>query len=523
MKFPGWAKKDDAWKKLEVYDRCLEGKQYDDLRYGFYQETNQIGEYIPIFERRPSARFNIARWVSGCVARKLFAGRHRPILKHKNEKVRAALQAIRLQCGLDKHMRTMVVWGSVGAAALSFKIVQSKNIFGEEVSHVVLVPYKAKECFPRFNELGDLARLRVAYVVEGSVYIAQGVRLTATGKKINPTSRCWYIKDIDTESETIYEPLMETEWNPYLETDLKPRDFGDGDENPFNHNLGFVPAQWFCNTENARLPYGSCWWEPALDNSVDHDYTLSSIGMGVRYSACPQLVIKGNLANYDDDGSGSVVRGATRYMQLAADTKDGDFETSNSDVKLLEMNGSGIRVGIESYIRIIKKDALEQICADRIDTDKVTTAMSGKGMEILNDAWFDLIASERTTFGDEGLHKLTKKIGVACVIKKHALFEGIEAKEMDGLDYHWPASNELGPNEFGQLAAGVKNFKEAEFEDMELIETYVRQQIDAVDESANAVPPLVGDRSERDKREPDNGESNKLGADATIPGGVVNL
>lgn len=444
--FPSWAKQDERYKRLEELDRYLDGEIYDDLDHVFYDEETSTGEYIKIKRRRPAVRFNLYAAVADQIARECFAGFNAPVLKHPKENVRKFFDAIKEETEILPHMIEITNWATVGSAVATFKVVATED--GK--AKAVMKPRKSKECTPFFNDLDELDKLRVHYVVSGSELLTQGVSVDFKDKPLKPTSSYWFIRDYGAKEEVTYYPIPESQWKPMdvMSDRLIPL---------LAHptNLSFVPAHWFKRRTGKIRPYdGRCVWEQAIPNVVEFDYSMSQMGAGVRYNACPQVVIKGNLANKRDDGA--MIGGPARYLQFQADRKTDDgLQETGANAHLLEATGAGMQVGIEHYGRLLREIAILVICASRKDPNKITTAMSAKGMEVLDKEYHNLIQEFRTVCGDNGYLKLLKKIGAACILAKHPLAKGITLEDIDALTLKWPPINPVGAQEFLYLCQGI--------------------------------------------------------------------
>ncbi|MBY0548709.1 MAG: hypothetical protein K2W95_15675 [Candidatus Obscuribacterales bacterium] len=478
--YPQWAKADERYRRLDMHDRFLDGSFYDHLPNTFWEEVDHMGRYIPIADRAPSIRFNIPAMLSEQVARKLFAGRHAPSIVHDDSEIVKRVQALAEECQLDQFMMQATTWGSVGSSAITFKVLKE----GEKTKLVASV-WQAKVCRPRFDKFGELSQLRVNYPVEGVFFIENGKKYDVNKELIKEDQQYWFVRDFTTEREVTYVPIKvggKDPWNP-LKVE-SPKLVEDPDET-VSHGLGFVPGHWFINLSLGTYPDGACKWTRALPTMIDMDYRLSQLGMGVGYNSSPQIVIKGKLMNMEDSSGGTIVRGPTRYLQLAPDLKDSDgFGETGNDVKLLEMSGTGIDVGLK-YLEACKKVVLAQLSASQKDPNKVTTAMSGKGMELLDEEYIDQVHEFRTSYCSNGLLKVLKKIALTCNAAGHPLAKKIDAGNSDGLTLGYPHMHDIGPSEFAQLIQGLSLAIESQIMDVLQARDLLRAQVDLPVISAN--------------------------------------
>ena len=473
LNLPNWAT--GAFKKQMILDMLLEGEIYDHLQYDFTQETRENDEYIPILERRPSYRFNLYKMVSLQLARKLFGGRHNPRIEHDDQKVADSIKALCEEADLESIMMQAAAWGSVGAVAVTFKYIDA----GKNNPKLVAETHKARYCVPVFDAFKELKILRINYLTEGTHFLHRGQKQDIKGDEIDEKKQYWYICDHTINEEIIYTPILSADWNPTLfySDKLKPEIVNE-------HKLGFVQAQWFINLSGGDFPYGACTWEPAVDNIIMLDYTMSQLGAGVWYNSAPQVMIRGEPANYEYKDGKVIIRGPSRVIQLPVKDKQEDMEKGEGDAKLLEMTGQGTEVGMR-YCEHLKKDALEQISASRKDPEKMTTAMSGKGMEVLEQEYTDLGQELRTQYGSRGYLKLIKKMAAAGKKVKHKLLENVSEKQADGIRLRWPAFHGLSAQEFQAIITGLADGVEKLIITADEGKAYLEAQADMPFTSAN--------------------------------------
>ena len=459
IQFPSWAKTDARYKRLDELDRYLDGEIYDHFDYVFYDEEVD-GRYIKIKRRRPAVQFNLYAAVADQVARDLFAGFNAPVIQHPKENVRLFYDAIKEETEILSHMIELTNWATTGSSVATFKIVPFAASGGMKAK-AVLTTRRSKDCTPFFNELGELGTLRIHYVTSGSELLAQNIGFTWDGKPVKFDRSYWFVRDYGSDAEITYYPILETQWKPM---DVRSERLVPIESFGLPTELGFVPAHWFKRRTGKVRPYdGRCLWESAIPNMIEFDYSMSMMGMGIRYNASPQIVIKGALQNADEDGH--FIGGPSRYLHFNPDHKDpedGMSETGNG-AELLEASGSGMKVGLEFYGPLLREIATIIICASRKDPNKLTTAMSAKGMEVLDKEYNNLIQEFRTVCGDNGYLKLLKKIGAACVICKHplAVAAGITLEDLDGVALKWPPINPVGAQEFLYLCQGAAMLAQA--------------------------------------------------------------
>lgn len=457
IKYPQWVKDCPRYKRLDTYDRLLDGTFYDHLVYAFYDEM-ESGRIIKLDARRPSAQFRLPRMVARWSSRKLFAGRHRPKLRLKDAKAPKpvagktkpkpktspslkALNTLLRRSFFWQKMGDAVLRGSVGSVAITFRVEDEGN-----KARLALSVWQAKFCQPSFDEFGALAQLRVAYTTSGAALKAAKFVNDNDGKPIEDTSGYWFIRDFLPNEEKTYIPVPKDQWNPEngFVADHNRKVLAEFDIKHVQHGLGFVPGHWFVNMTGGTGADGECTWVDAIPNSIELDYTLSQLGRGTRYNAAPQLVVVGTLLNDDGD----TTRGPMTVLQVSSGYKQDDGDTVGAgDAKLLEMTGTGIKAGLE-LIDKLRNFALEQIAAQRKDPDKMKAPMSGRAMEYLDEESDDLIMELRSQYGEDGALPLVRKIALATKV--------MDETEAGALILQWPRLFQPTPDELFALVQSLQ-------------------------------------------------------------------
>jgi hypothetical protein len=444
--WPGWARTNPRYMRLTELDLFLEGKAYDHLPYSFNKEEKENGDMISIYDRRPSVTYNIPGMVARITSRKLFAGRHAPTLYHKNPKFLEKIKRLVKEAKLGALMPFIVRAGSVGSACLTFKVVGK-----EAKARLKCEVWAARWCQPTFDLFGDLHKLRIAYPAPGAQFIESGYLFDNKDKKIDITQRYWRVFDLDRMTEVNYQPMLENTFNPVdpgtwdqLVEDKKYR---------IEHNLGIVQAYWFQNLAGGVGYDGACTWEDAIQLTITSDYELSQLNRGVNYNAAPQIVTIGKMLKFAGDAGTS--RSPAIILPFAAPQREMDGSTiGGGDAKLLEMQGDGIKVGLE-LAKCLRKLALEQIGAGRKDPDEVNGIITGKAMELLDEDFIDLTSELKTAYGENGYIEVVKLQATVAIAAKHPIMAGEDPKEVDGLSLVWPRIYDPTPQEVMQLVQGM--------------------------------------------------------------------
>lgn len=444
---PLWVEAESRVRYLDLYDKLLDGKFYDHLTTAFYDEAKNAGRVVKIAERRPSAQYHLPRMVARWCARKLFAGRHCPKLRHSSPDIAKECTKILNKAKFLSCMGEATMLGSVGSVAMTFRVIKES---GRE-PQVSFKIWRAKFCEPCFDDMGELSSLRVAYLTTGIAFINLGWPLS---DDFDVRNEYWFIRDWDNEREVTYQPVKKNDWNPVqgflTQYDKKNRpmpkaELKEWDDLVFNHGLGFVPGHWFVNLAGGCAPDGACTFEDAIPNSIEIDFTLSQMGRGVRYNSAPQLVIQGNLMNVEPGEDAE--RSVSTVLQVQASTKSEDGDAyGEGKAYLLEMSGAGIDAGLK-MIDGLKKYALEQIAASRKDPDRMKAPLSGRAMEYLDEDSNDLIMDLRTQYGEQGALPLAKKACLACGV--------LGDNSVGSLILEWPRLYQPTPDEIFALVQAL--------------------------------------------------------------------
>lgn len=402
-----WAPDGSRYRELDVRDRLLDGTFYDHLMYSFYQEMDGNNP-VSITDRRPSSQFRLPRMVARWSARKLFSGRHVPRVKHSDPKQREKIEALIVMTGLYRTMMEIVLRGSVGSVAATFRIETTPQDNTTENVNASVRVWKAKYCWPTFDTMGELAALRVCYITSPTALKALNIPKMDV---LEPNRQYWFVRDFLTDKEITYQPVLDCDWDPVRGwSDSAPKKSFEPWEQ-IDHKLGFVPGHWFKNLTGGTDPDGVATWEDAIPDTIELDYLQSQISRGTRYNCAPQPVIKGKLLNSPND----FARGPATAIFLDGDRKGEDGMTlTGGDAFLLEMDGKGTEAGLK-VVDKLHDHALEQISAARKDPQRMKGPLSGRGMEFLDEDSHDLVMELRTSYGDEGMLPLLRKLVVAAL------------------------------------------------------------------------------------------------------------
>jgi hypothetical protein len=437
--YPSWA--DERYKRLAFLDAILAGDLFKTLKGSFFDDTTNIstGRKAKLTDRRPSARFNLARMVGRQTARKLFSGRHAPRFMHpKNEKLALAAEALMREGFLKTRILQAVTWGSVGSVAIQFCVRDG----GEGIPRIVFNVYRARMCYPTLDSLGELKSLRLWYVI--SPQDASALSTTDfLGAKIKDDSTYWFVRDFLPGREVTYVPVEVGSEKDGVDLDsiIQTMALTPIKELDYLFDPKIVCAHWFVNLAGGEFPDGASTWEDAIPGMIEIAFTLSQLGRGVRYNATPQLVTIGQPKKTGGPyapGQPRISRDAAQTIELSAESEEpGGKKEGRGDAKLLEMKGMAVKAGLE-YCERIRKYSLEQIGASRKDPDRLHFPQSGKAMELLDEDFFDLVGELRTCYGDYGVIPLMKKAIMLAASAGHPLLKGVSLGDLDELTLKWP-------------------------------------------------------------------------------------
>jgi hypothetical protein len=431
-KMPDWAK-GTPYERLLILHKVIDGDLYSILDQPFTREKN-ADKYISIFERRPSAQYNLPRTTALKIMRKMFAGRQRPSWRSDDESVVTKADLLAREGLFHLQMQRAAFLGTVGASAMSFSFLKD----GDQQIRVIFNTHPAHECLPAFDSLAELVSLRINRCVSGAQLMDMGYT-NAVGEKIEPKNCYWYLCEFTKQEYVQYVPIPEKDYSPtnketwnklHIDTKRTTR-----------HGLGFVPAHWMCDMSLGELPWGGCFFEKAMDMSMLIDYTISQEGRGLHYGAAPQLQIKGQLKNQSVTSDGGVLTGAANVLHFDADKKDAAGNSiGGGEAKMIEASGAAFGETRE-YIEMLRKFWLEQVQSSRKDPDRMRTAgMSGDAMENMDEDLVDLMNALADTFAEQGMLVIMKKALRAARKLKHPAGEGLTENMIGGLTLqHAPA------------------------------------------------------------------------------------
>ena len=95
--------------------------------YHFHQERSEIGEYIPLRQRRPSVRYPLSRIVVEDSVSLLFSEGHFPTIDSTDGRVRQIFANIVKEIHLNMTMTDAAMKGAVGSVALLMRVLKGRS------------------------------------------------------------------------------------------------------------------------------------------------------------------------------------------------------------------------------------------------------------------------------------------------------------------------------------------------------------------------------------------------------------
>jgi hypothetical protein len=365
----------DRVRRLDILNRVLDGTIYDVLPYHFHEERGPGGEYIPLRQRRPSVRYPLCRIVVEDSVSLLFSEGHFPTIDSSDALIRNVFAGIVKETRLNFTMTETAMKGAVGSVALLLRVLQGR-IFVDVLDTMYLTP----TWDPQAPD--TLARVDERYKVSGANLIANGYDID------DPGAHYWFARSWDSSSETWFEPVPVGAPSPASVDTART----------VSHKLGTVPIVWIKNLPGLSVTGdpcdGACTFTAAMHTQVEIDYQLSQVGRGLKYSSDPTLLLKDPALS-----DGDMVKGAGNALVVS----------EKGDARLLEIGGTASGAVIE-YVRTLRELALESIHGNRASPERITSAQSGRALELLNQGLIWLADNMRTSYGEAGLLQLARMI-----------------------------------------------------------------------------------------------------------------
>lgn len=396
---------------LTALQRVLAGSQYDQIIYDFSQERTDIGEYIPLRNRRPSVRTNLCRIVVDDAVSLLFGDTHFPLIAAEKDEVATQLTTIIRECCLEQIMIKVATEGSVGSSAVLLEVVEAKPKFT-----VLNTAYLT----PVFAEDGCLVTVTEQRVLKGHELRDMGYAITEQDLPV------WFVwrRVWDDTDTTMYVPQTVADYK-----DNKPMQ--KDEPRSRHHAFGFVPILWAANFGAAPGDTeGECTFLRAIDTVIEMDYLLSQNGRGLYYSCDPTLVLTDGGAGDDPLGAGGGHEGGSANVLCLP---------PNGDAKLLEINGKASGA-LNNHYRELRALVLEIMHGNRAHSDKIASAQSGRAMEMMSQSLVWLSDRMRQCYGPTLMALLRMLCSLSDIVEGGICVNNIRYESLDctGMVLRWP-------------------------------------------------------------------------------------
>ena len=390
---------------LDIFNRVLNGRIYDVLPYQFHDERGAAGEYIPLRKRRPNVRYPLCKIVVEDGVSLLFSEGHFPSIDCSNRDAQDILSKICKEAKINLVMIDAALRGSVGSVAILMRILKGR-VFLDVKDSLYLEPVWDVE------SPDVLSSVTERYKVSGTVLIGNGYAVDDT------SAEYWFCRLWDKESEVWFRPVV-------VGSPVEPV---VDQSRTVHHGLGFVPIIWIKNLPgmpaSSSTVDGACTFRAAIEAQIEIDYQLSQAGRGLKYSSDPTLLLKEPAMM-----SGDLLKGAGNALVVG----------EKGDARLLEIGGTA-SAAVLDYVRTLREFALEAVHGNRSSPDRLTTAQSGKALELMNQGLLWLADNLRISYGEVGLLSLMQMIVTASHIYRLKVM-GDEVLPIDPggpLSLKWP-------------------------------------------------------------------------------------
>lgn len=459
--------------RLEMLQRVLDGKLYDNLPHDFHEEKAPNGEYVELRKRRPSVRYRLCGLVVDDSVSLLFSEAHFPAIESKTPETREQLEKLVKETKLNERMIHAATRGSVGSVVLFLRVLKDRP-FIDVLETTFLTPVWRKDA------PDTLAKVVERYKAKGSELVEAGYEVADE----DLSATFWFRREWDDAAENWFVPQKivpgEKLAAPAIDTGRTVK-----------HGLGFVPMIWVKNLPGGDDVDGNPTFpDEAIDTSIEIDYLLSQGSRGLKYSSDPTLLIKEPAFAEQ----GAVVRSASNALVVSAD----------GDAKLLEINGTAAAAIVE-YARAMRELALESMHGNRANADKLSAAQSGRAMELMNQALIWLADRLRISYGEGALLELLGMIVLASEKRSLKFKDGTDVGKLagDGLALRWPRWYQPTASDQQETASTLSTLVDSSIISLETATKVVAADYDVEDvgaERAQADKELAARNAEAQKQ-----------------------
>jgi hypothetical protein len=401
---------------LAFYDRILFNRTYEDLKKEFHEQGNGK-EYVPLHKRAPCIKNNICKLVVDDSTSLLFSESHFPKITCSCPKARVILEKVMKEMGFNELFLDCAFKGSIGSVALLVGVLPHHDLEGCELFIKVL---KTIFLTPEYenDKCKHLKRIIELYKTDGFSLKKSGYMLDE--KFQDKGDVYWFRRVWDRTDESYFVPIRQDHLSGKLWiSEDKQLDISDvhnestwtiDKERSVTHDLGFVPIIWIQNLPGGDNNIdGQCTFSEGIDNMICKDYLLSQGDRGLKYSAEPVLTIQSDEIMDAGDGSSGTLGGTASPPQVNKSRSNVLLLPQDAQAKLLEITGNGLTT-LMDFAKMERESSLEVMHGNRMETQKLSVAQSGKAMEMMNQALVWLADKLRVTYGEGALRKLLRLI-----------------------------------------------------------------------------------------------------------------
>jgi hypothetical protein len=452
----------DRYKRLDAYERLLNGSIYEHLAYPFEKEKSggagAGGKYIPILERRPSVKYGLAKIVVDQHAAMTFGEAHFPHVRciqpmqetqsEAQKSTEAACAALIRVMNLPAVMQSALRKGSVGSSALIAKILDDGT---PQVDVVCGKNAKPQLNSGNYTKLDALDRI---WSLTGEVLNDFGYNISSENRKKD----YWLRTYIDKTTWTWFLPLLDEDYRNLGQKDTFGRAIKwqkDKERSgPHGFEGKYAPTIWMRNLMIGDDAIdGHCTFAEIADACIAIDYLLSQGTRGLRYSMDPLLVIKSG-----EMGAASLdlARASTGTGDISKTSGILPLQGEDADAKLLEITGKGFDASRE-FVKQLREFCMETSGGLKSDNETSEAGQSGRAIELHYQIVIFFIERLRVCYGDNGLLPLLKILLPALQKGDIDLQDGADWSQIDlktPLSLVWPNwRKSVGSDLFAEVQA----------------------------------------------------------------------
>lgn len=406
------------YRDLDAFDRLLDGTVYGDgihpggLKYPFHIEEQQNGDYIPLIERRPAMRYNLAKIVADETASLTYGEGHGPHVKvyepfpedndsddsssgpaenTQHQRLEQVVKYLRHVTKLDAVMFEGMEKGSSGSVGFVLRVREDKTPWVSVI--------RGKEGTPKFSERDPerVEELEWLYPTDGEQLLLLGYEKSQL-TNFKPETRYWIRIILDEVKEQYYLPLNDREFDrlgqPKDENPQQVYAWVEDAARRYPYDWGFCPVVWGRNLHERERVDGPALYGDIVDIQVEIDYMLSQMGRGFKYSMDPLMAeepgdVRTGISPGVSQGSRAITRTPSRLVQA----------TPGGKLKMLEITGQGLSAARE-HLKTLREWALEVVGGMKSDQENVGGPQSGRALELLHQALVWLVGRMRIDYGD---------------------------------------------------------------------------------------------------------------------------